>query len=78
VSLVRDAYERGKEAAHYGFLPPFYNERVVIAGKRIDITPMLDAFFYAGFDGEPYPDKPNALDSTPNPVPAVERIAADA
>ena len=47
-SLVRDAFERGQKAAHYGFLraTPFYEERVLIQGKRVDITPMLDAFWY--------------------------------
>ena len=62
-SLVRDAYERGQKAAHFGFLraSPFCNERVLIRSKRIDITPMLDAFWLAGFDGEPYPDKPADL-----------------
>lgn len=60
MSLVRDAYERGKDAAHYGFqrVSPFYNDRVVIGGKRVDITPMLDTFWLAGFDGEAYPDTP--------------------
>jgi hypothetical protein len=59
-SLVRDAYERGQKAAHFGFLrvSPFYRECVLIANRRVDITPMLDAFWLAGFDGEPYPDKP--------------------
>jgi hypothetical protein len=64
-SLVRDAYERGQESAHFGFLraSPFYSERVLIRGKRVDITPMLDAFWLAGFDGEPYPDKPEEVKS---------------
>jgi hypothetical protein len=59
-SLVRDAYGRGQKSAHCGFLraSPFYNERVFIGAKRVDITPMLEAFWLAGFDGEPYPDKP--------------------
>jgi hypothetical protein len=59
-SLVRDAYERGRTAAYHGFLrvSPYYNNRVLIAKKRVDITPMLDTFWYAGFDGEAYPDKP--------------------
>jgi hypothetical protein len=62
-SLVRDAYERGQESAHFGFLraSPFYNERVLIGRKRVDITPMLDAFWLAGFDGEAYPEKPADL-----------------
>ena len=75
-SLVRDAYERGQKSAYYGFLraSPFYNERVLIQGKRIDITPMLDAFWLAGFDGEPYPDKPEEV----KPDPAVaERTEAN-
>jgi hypothetical protein len=80
MSLVRDAYERGQKAAHSGFLrvSPFYDERVLIAAKRVDITPMLDTFWLAGFDGEPYPDKPNALDAPPSQIPSIERISADA
>jgi hypothetical protein len=59
MSLVREAYERGRKAARLGFLraTPFYDERVWIANKRVNITPMLDVFWMAGFDGEPYPDK---------------------
>lgn len=83
-SLVRDAYERGQQAAHFGFLraSPFYNERVLIRGKRIDITPLLDAFWLAGFDGEPYPDKPeevkaDAVDAAPDPLSVVEEITAE-
>lgn len=79
MSLVREAFERGRDAAHFGFMrvSPFYDERVLINNKRIDITPMLDTFFYAGFDGEPYPDKPDALEATPDSLPAVERIAPE-
>lgn len=64
MSLCRDAYERGRESAHHGFLrvSPFYEERVLIRGKRIDIPPMLNEFWYLGFDGGEYPDAPpNAL-----------------
>lgn len=82
-SLVRDAYERGRDSAHYAMqrVSPFYNERVLIAGKRVDITPMLDAFWYAGFDGEPYPDRPeevkaDAVDPETNSLPAVEGLSA--
>jgi len=89
-SLVRDAYERGREAAEYRWLraSPFYSERVLIGGKRIDITPLLDAFWYAGFDGEPYPDKSadpcsnvfgseHAVDLAIDPLSQVERITAE-
>lgn len=60
-SLVREAYDRGKDAARVGRLrvSPYYNERVLMRGKRIDITPMLETFWLAGFDGEAYPDKPS-------------------
>jgi hypothetical protein len=59
MSLVRDAYDRGREAAYRGQqrVSPFYNARVIIAKRRVDITPMLDTFWLAGFDGEPYPEK---------------------
>ena len=65
MSLVRDAYERGQKAAHFGFLrvSPFYDERVLISATRVDITPMLDTFWLAGFDGELYPDKPAETDA---------------
>lgn len=83
-SLVRDAYEIGQNRASYGLFraSPFYCERVLIGGKRIDITPLLDAFFYAGFDGEPYPDKPqevkpDALDSPPDPLSTIERLTPE-
>lgn len=58
-SLVRDAYDRGKEAAYRGRqrVSPFYNDCVIMAKRRVDITPMLDTFWLAGFDGEPYPEK---------------------
>jgi hypothetical protein len=38
---------------------------------------MLNAFWFAGFDGEPYPDKPDAMDPKADSLPAIERIAAD-
>lgn len=80
MSLVREAFEGGKEAAHYGFMrvSPFYDEKVLIRGKRIDITPMLHMFWLAGFDGEPYPEIPNALDPTTNPVSVIESQSAEA
>ncbi len=78
MSLVRQAYERGRESAHFGFMrvSPFYDERVLIRGKRVDITPMLHYFWLAGFDGEPYPELPNALDPETNPISVVERQPA--
>lgn len=72
---------------------PFYDERVLIRNKRVDITAMLDAFWLAGYDGEAYPEQPknevtveealdalisNALDSTRNPLPPVESVSPDA
>jgi hypothetical protein len=61
-SLVRQAYEMGVEArGALGIrVSPFYNERVLIKGRRLDITPLLDTFFFAGFDGEPYPEQDKA------------------
>lgn len=58
-SLVRQAYEMGVEArGALGIrVSPFYNERVLIKGRRLDITPLLDTFFFAGFDGEAYPEQ---------------------
>lgn len=66
-SLVRQAYEKGqnyREALKMR-VSPFYSETVRIRGKRIDIAPMLDAFFFAGYDGEPYPER-NAVDPKGN------------
>jgi hypothetical protein len=90
VSLVRQAYNHGNLSRENARMrvSPFYEERVMIGGKRIDVTIMLDIFWLAGYDGEAYPEQTkdditaeealNALDATPNPVPFVERIAADA
>lgn len=90
VSLVRQAYLHGiasRENARMR-VSPFYNERVLIGGKRIDITLMLDVFWFAGYDGEAYPEQPkdevtaqealNALDSTPNPLPTQPGFAPEA
>ncbi len=79
-SLVRQAYEMGKEAKWALGLrvSPFYNERVLIRGQRVDITPLLDTFFFAGFDGEPYPEQPDAVDTETSPLPAVEIQPAQA
>jgi len=62
-SLVRQAYEMGQEArTSLGLrVSPFYGERVLIRGRRVDITPLLDTFFFAGFDGEPYPEQDDAV-----------------
>jgi hypothetical protein len=59
-SLVRQAYNHGVLSRENSRMrvSPFYDERVLIRGKRIDITPMLESFWLAGYDGEPYPDKP--------------------
>jgi hypothetical protein len=90
ISLVRQAYLHGiasRENARMR-VSPFYNERVLIGGKRIDITAMLDTFWLAGYDGETYPEQPkdevtaqealDALDATPNPVPAQHGLAPEA
>lgn len=90
VSLVRQAYNHGvasRENARMR-ITPFYNERVRIGGKRVDITIMLDLFWLAGYDGEPYPEQPanevtaqealDALDTAPNPPPSVASVAPDA
>ena len=82
-SLVRQAFEMGRVAREcmQVRVSPFYEERVLMKGRRIDITPMLDAFFFAGYDGEPYPDisdkKPDALDTATNPLPTQQSFAAD-
>jgi hypothetical protein len=62
MSLVRQAYNHGvlsRETSRMR-VSPFYDERVLIRGKRIDITPMLESFWLAGYDGEAYPEQPNA------------------
>ena len=83
-SLMRQAYDAGiEQRERFGLrVSPFYNDRVLIRGQRVDITELLDAFFYAGFDGEPYPEQPSevkhAMDPKAEALPAVERIAAHA
>jgi hypothetical protein len=90
ISLVRQAYNHGVRSRENDRMriSPFYNERVQIAGKRIDITLMLDTFWLAGYDGEPYPEPTkddvtveealNALDSTTNPLSAQQGLAPEA
>jgi len=90
VSLVRQAYNHGLASRENARMrvSPFYNERVLIAKKRIDITPLLDTFWYSGYDGEPYPEQPkdevtaqealNALDAPTDSISAEQRLAADA
>ena len=55
MTLMDEAYEVGRMArkASRMRVSPFYNEQAMIAGKWVDITPMLDAFWLAGFDGTP-------------------------
>jgi hypothetical protein len=61
MTLMDEAYEIGKlaRAAQRMRVSPFYNERCIIAGKRVDVTPMLDAFFLAGYDGQVIPEGTN-------------------
>lgn len=68
LTIVRDAYERGIRGRHFGFprVTPFYNKRVLIAGRKVDVTPLLDVAWFAGYDGELYPDK------SPEPDNAVD------
>jgi hypothetical protein len=58
VSLFKDAFDAGILAKERGRLrvSPYYNERVQIRGKRIEITNMLTTAWLAGYDGEQYPD----------------------
>jgi hypothetical protein len=38
---------------------PYYEEKEIRDGRRVDITDVLDEFWYAGYDGLPMPeDKP--------------------
>lgn len=95
VSLVRQAYNHGALSRDNARMrvSPFYNERVLIGGKRIDITALLETFWLAGYDGEPYPEQPkdevtaqealdalsnDALDAAPNPLPAQQGLAPEA
>jgi len=61
MTLMDSAYDIGKLAkkAQRMRVSPFWNEQAMIAGKWVDITPMLDAFWYAGFDGTPIPEQAN-------------------
>lgn len=58
VSLFKDAFDCGVLARVNRRLrvSPYYNERVTIRGKRLDITAMLNTAWLAGYDGEQYPD----------------------
>lgn len=65
MTLMEEAYASGQFAKRVNMMrtSPFYNVRVLIEGRQVDVTPMLDAFWYAGFDGEAIS---NALDATAN------------
>ena len=80
MSLVRQAYDHGRQSRESCFqrVSPFYNERVVMRGKMVDITPMLDQFWLAGYDGEPYPEPNNAVDSKRDEIPTIVRLTANA
>lgn len=58
ISIVHHAYDKGKFARTIGALrvTPYYKEWAFIGGKRVDVTPMLEASWLMGYDGEPYPD----------------------
>lgn len=68
MTLMDEAYAIGKLAPKAGRMrvSPFYQERAMIAGKWVDITPMLDAFWFAGYDGIDI----NAVDKTPDQISA--------
>jgi len=58
-SLVTIAHHVGRTDRERGRMrvAPFYNESVVINGKRVDITPILTTAWLAGYDGESLPDE---------------------
>ena len=62
VSLFKDAFDAGVLDRERGRLrvSPYYNERVMIQGKRLDITSLLNTAWLAGYDGETYPDAVDA------------------
>jgi hypothetical protein len=51
------AYERGRIEKRSNLLriSPYYEERVIIDGRSVDITGQLDRYWYAGYDGLPMP-----------------------
>ena len=61
MTLMDSAYDLGRLAKPAGRMrvSPFYNEQAMIAGKWVDITPMLDAFWLAGYDGIQIPEQIN-------------------
>lgn len=63
MSLVSQAHEAGRIDRERGRLraSPFYRQQVIVNGKRVDVTAMLDAAWYDGWDGLPIPEQPNAV-----------------
>jgi len=55
---LKRAYESGKVLRAKGRLrvSPFYEEREIVNGRKIDVTDQLDRYFFAGFDGQPMPE----------------------
>lgn len=52
------AYEAGKDAHSKNRMrvSPFYEEREIRDGRRVDVTAERDRFWYAGYDGLPIPE----------------------
>jgi hypothetical protein len=67
-SLAHTAYQYGVHARVTGKLrvSPFYNEKMIGQdGSKIDITSVLDAFWYAGYDGEVIENAEIQVDALP-------------
>jgi hypothetical protein len=53
------AYTSGQKGRKKGALrvAPYYEEKQIIDGHSVDITDVLDEFWYAGYDGLPMPEE---------------------
>jgi hypothetical protein len=57
MTTTKQAYEQGKKAKkdRRTRVTPFYEEKAVVGGRKVDITRELDAAWLAGYDNEPIP-----------------------
>jgi len=55
----KGAYALGKVAREKFRMrvSPFYEEREIRDGRRVDVTAERDRFWYAGYDGLPMPEE---------------------
>jgi hypothetical protein len=53
------ARKAGAKARNKGLMrvSPFYGVRIIVDGKRVDVTAKLDQAWFAGYDGVEVPEK---------------------